>query len=454
MAKKKTAPSTRASLISSDTPAQSESQAQIPTVAPLDSILPDPGQPRRLLPGDLTEAVTRGTVSPVEAVQEWLRRAESDTAEVALRHNVRELQRLADSIEQHGLISPISVRSLRPDEIAPPGITYFIVTGERRYWAHVYLLSQDKLIHAGQTTASPQEIKITLAPSGITVRAHQLIENLLREDLNAVERARGMWALRYELSGVNYSSPLPGQAEAEADMANYSSLPYPTPTSSPEVNYSSPQLVPWARVETALGISKRYRIYVISVLNLSEAAQALVAAYNLAEMTIRPITQKLRDKPDLQLEALQQLIEWQAGEEDEELGQSLVASVKELVDQLLIDELAQSTAQPETAPPKRSRSVSSAPVIRFRDKVRQTLDFLSRLKKSDRAELTKALYYDDYADVMLDLRNLRQQLDAILNSVPPTIEPTMTPPPLTASDSIEATSTEEDNSSQESRDQS
>jgi len=220
------------------------------------------------------------------------------------------------------------------------------------------------------------------------------------------------------------------------------------------VNYSSPQLVPWARVETALGISKRYRIYVISVLNLSEAAQALVAAYNLAEMTIRPITQKLRDKPDLQLEALQQLIEWQAGEEDEELGQSLVASVKELVDQLLIDELAQSTAQPETAPPKRSRSVSSAPVIRFRDKVRQTLDFLSRLKKSDRAELTKALYYDDYADVMLDLRNLRQQLDAILNSVPPTIEPTMTPPPLTASDSIEATSTEEDNSSQESRDQS
>jgi hypothetical protein len=165
-------------------------------------------------------------------------------------------------------------------------------------------------------------------------------------------------------------------------------------------------------------------------------------------MTIRPITQKLRDKPDLQIEALQQLIEWQAGEEDEELGQSLVASVKELVDQLLIDELAQSTAQPETAPPRRSRSVSSAPVIRFRDKVRQTLDFLSRLKKSDRAELTKALYYDDYADVMLDLRNLRQQLDAILNSVSQTVEPTMTPPTLAPQDTTEATSTESDTSPQ------
>ena len=90
MAKKKTALSSGANLISSDTQAQSEGQTQIPTVAPLDSILPDPGQPRRLLPDDLAETVARGIVSPVEAVQEWLRRAESDTAEVALRHNVRE----------------------------------------------------------------------------------------------------------------------------------------------------------------------------------------------------------------------------------------------------------------------------------------------------------------------------------------------------------------------------
>jgi hypothetical protein len=94
------------------------------------------------------------------------------------------------------------------------------------------------------------------------------------------------------------------------------------------MNYSSLQLVPWSQVETTLGISKRYRIYVISVLNLSEAAQALVAANNLAEMTIRPITQKLKDKPELQLKALQKVVEWQTGEEEEGLGQSLVASVK------------------------------------------------------------------------------------------------------------------------------
>jgi hypothetical protein len=183
---------------------------------------------------------------------------------------------------------------------------------------------------------------------------------------------------------------------------------------------------------------------------LSEAAQALVAAHNLAEMTIRPITQKLRDRPDLQVRALQQLVEWQTGEaEDRDTGQSIVASVKALVEQLLTEEETEAAALPETIAPKRSRSVSSAPVIRFRDKVREALDFLNRLKKSDRAELTKALNYGDYADVMLDLRHLRQEIDAILGSVSQTVEPKMTPPQLVSPDT-----TEVNDSSQEAKDQS
>ncbi len=431
-----------------------QNKIPVTTVASLDSILPDPGQPRRLLPDDLAEAVSKGNLSPLEALQEWLHRVESEMAEPALRHHVRELKRLADSIEQHGLISPISVRSPRLGEITPPGVTYLIVTGERRYWAHVYLLNQGKQIRAGQTTTSPNEIEITIAPPGVSVRAHQLIENLLREDINAVERARGMWALRYELSGVNYSSPSPDLIETEVDTVNLSSFPAPTLPPATEVNYSSPQLAPWSRVEATLGISKRYRIYITSVLNLSEAAQALVAAHNLAEMTIRPITQKLKDKPELQLKALQKVVEWQTGEEEEGLGQSLVASVKELVDQLLIDELTQSGSQVEPSPPKRSRSVSSAPVVRFRDKVRQTLDFLSRLKKTDRVELARALQHGNYADVMIDLRILREQIDAILNTVPQTVEPTMVLPQLTPSTAREAALDESNLSDQEPGDQS
>jgi hypothetical protein len=319
---------------------------------------------------------------------------------------MQELKHLAATIEQHGLISPISVRPARPEEPVPPGITHIIVTGERRYWAHVYLLSEGKQIQEGEELTTPGQIKVSLAPPGVTVKAHQLIENLLREDINAVEKARGFWALRYELSGVNYSSPPP---EAEMDTE--------------EVNYSSPELVPWARVEETLGLSKRYRIFVTTVLNLSEEALALVAAHHLAEMTIRPIVQKLRDKPDLQVRALQQVIAWQAENEEEgSPGRPIVASVKALVDRLLAEELA--------PPPKPTRSVSSAPAIRFRQKVRQALDFLTRLRSTDRSDLTQTLSQVEFVDVVLDMRNLREQIDTLLETIDRTHPPAeeMTPP--------------------------
>jgi len=389
------------SLSSSVVPFMSvERQAQIDSeeseglsTLPLDSILPDSGQPRRLLPDDLAEAVAANTLSRIEALQAWIQRAEVDTAPPTLRYNIRELKRLADSVERHGLISPISVRKPQPDETVPSGTEYLIVTGERRYWAHLYLVNEGKQIQEGETTADPAQIKVTIAQSGITVRAHQLIENLLREDINAIERARGMWALRYELSGVNYSSP---SGDDEVDEEG--------------VNYSSPQLVPWARVEETLGISKRYRIFVTSVLKLSQEAQKIVEAHALAEMTIRPIVQKLKDKPELQVKALKQLVAWQAeNEAGEGPGRSIVASVKELVDQLLAGETAKAK--------KITRSVSSAPVIRFHNKLRQTLDFISRLKPTDREGLTEALGRNEFVEVMIDLRHLRQQIDVILETV-------------------------------------
>lgn len=448
MAKKKSSLSTVVAFMSDETQAkfEGEDQPQAITTAPLESILPDRDQPRRLLPIDLVEAIATGGLARVEALQEWVHRAESETAEAGLRRNIRELKRLADSIEQHGLISPISVRLPRPDEFVPPGTDYLIVTGERRYWAHVYLLSEGKQIHEGETITEPNEIKITLARPGVSVRAHQLIENLLREDINAVERARGMWALRYELSGINVTSSLAEDIE-ESDEVNLSS-PDMTEDQTTEVNLSSPDLVLWSEVEAMLGISKRYRIFVTSTLKLCQEAQDLIADHDLAELTIRPIIQKLKDKPELQVKALKQVIEWQAENEEEGgPGVSVVASVKELVEQLLASEAAGQEAEPTPPIPKRFRAVSSAPVIRFRIKVRQTLDFLGRLKDEDRAGLTEALYQEDFTDVVVDLRNLHQQLEVILKEVMRRrpAEPEMPALISTTSESSESTPAEPDN---------
>jgi hypothetical protein len=456
VAKKKSSLSTVVAFMSDETQAkfEVEDQPQAITTAPLESILPDRDQPRRLLPIDLVEAIATGGLARVEALQEWVTRAESETAEAGLRRNIRELKRLADSIEQHGLISPISVRLPRPDEFVPPGTEYLIVTGERRYWAHVYLLSEGKQIHEGETITDPNEIKITLARPGVSVRAHQLIENLLREDINAVERARGMWALRYELSGIKLASP-PSEEIEESDDVNLSSHEAGEDQTTEvnlsshevdegqttDVNLSSHDLVLWSEVETLLGISRRYRIFVTSTLKLCQEAQDLIANHDLAELTIRPIIQKLRDKPELQVKALKQVIEWQAENEEEGgPGVSVVASVKELVEQLLASEAAGQEAEPTPPIPKRFRAVSSAPVIRFRNKVRQTLDFLGRLKDEDRAGLTEALYQEDFTDVVVDLRNLHQQLEVILKEVarrrPP--DPEMPPLPAETNESSES----------------
>lgn len=278
------------------------------------SIRPDPGQPRRLLPLDLIQALNAGEISPQEAITSWQARVEEDNT---LQQNWEELQKLAGSIARHGLINPISVRLPRSGEQLPkgketlPAIQYLIVTGERRWWAHVLLLTEERQIHEGDKVNSPQKIKVTLAADGISVRAHQLIENLNREELGAIEKAEGMWALRYELSEGNNGSVQPSPEASKANLA------------------------PWKSIEESLGISKRYRSYVTSVLLLSPEAIELVRTHQLAERLIRPITQKLRNEPDLQIEALNQLIAWQQDPSQEAPSGSLTKAISEFVLELL-----------------------------------------------------------------------------------------------------------------------
>ena len=89
--------------------------------------------------------------------------------------------RLAESIEQNGLIQPIVVR--------PHGKRYQIIAGERRYWAakHLGLRAVPVVIRE----ASDQQM-LELA----------LVENIQREDLNAIDRARAYrdYCDRFELT--------------------------------------------------------------------------------------------------------------------------------------------------------------------------------------------------------------------------------------------------------------
>lgn len=359
----------------------------------LEAVQPDPRQPRRLLPGELMQQVVAGTLTPREALSRWL-----ETSDDASRARIYELRKLATSIEQHGLINPITVRSVAPDETVSAGVQYLIVTGERRYWAHALLWLENRHVQAGNEVREPSKIPALITSPGITVRAHQLIENIMREDINAVEKAMGLWALRYELSQVKMDV-----LNAE-DWVNDSSPP------------SDMALVPWTAVSEALGISQRYRIFITSVLNLSSEALSLVREYDLAEMTIRPIAQKLRDRPDLQMKALQQLITWQQ-ENDAEDGpkRGITKAVQLLVEQMLTRE---HLPPQQTTSDHTDRIQRTSETKRLSAKVHGTLRFIRRLEPAHFALIARDLARDTtYMNTVEELRDLRQQLDVLLTQI-------------------------------------
>lgn len=85
------------------------------------------------------------------------------------------LQELADSIAQHGLLQPITVRRDPKDKEK-----YVVIAGERRFRAHALL--ERPLIPAVITTGNADEIA--------------LIENLQREDLMPLEEAEALERLQ------------------------------------------------------------------------------------------------------------------------------------------------------------------------------------------------------------------------------------------------------------------
>ena len=93
------------------------------------------------------------------------------------------LQGLADSIRQHGMLNPITVRPLTSDQ-------YRIVTGERRWRAAIMANLSDLPCIVKQL-------------SDDELLTEQLIENLQREDLQPLDKARAIDHVKRSLSQTN-----------------------------------------------------------------------------------------------------------------------------------------------------------------------------------------------------------------------------------------------------------
>ena len=107
-----------------------------------------------------------------------LQKVEPNPNQPRRRFDEEELQSLADSIAEHGILQPLAVRAME-------GGFYQIIAGERRWRA--------------ARLAGLKEVPVVVVEAdGRTVMELALIENLQRQDLNPMEEAEGYRVLTEE----------------------------------------------------------------------------------------------------------------------------------------------------------------------------------------------------------------------------------------------------------------
>jgi ParB family chromosome partitioning protein len=124
-----------------------------------------------------SERSTGNTVGIGEAVQEiQISLIARNTRQPRERFDGRAIAQLADSIGLHGLLQPITVRKLSSQR---GGKTFELIAGERRLKAFEVL----------KRSAIPALVRVADDSQSATLA---LIENIQREDLNPMERAKGL----------------------------------------------------------------------------------------------------------------------------------------------------------------------------------------------------------------------------------------------------------------------
>lgn len=230
---------------------------------PLESIRPDPNQGRWILPPDIRAQYHSGDLSPVEALQTWRARCQGNGdkhRQSPEGTKLSEIEALAHSIRTGGQINPITV--VRQDG------TWRIETGERRFWAHVWLVSVE-----GEEDAAriPALVRKELDPY------RQAAENLHSAPLNAVSTARTVARLLHHATGI----PAPGQEfSAPFDWTFYRAV------ASARVPHGT-----WPLIEEAMGRSADHLARHLRILLLPPDALEIADRADLTEKQLRPVTE-------------------------------------------------------------------------------------------------------------------------------------------------------------------
>lgn len=155
-----------------------------------------------LFDDNITEETGKGEVSTIR-----LSSIEPNLSQPRKEFDEEALSELAESIKEHGILQPLLVRPMQNG-------MYQIVAGERR-WRAARLAELVEVPALVKDLSDEEADKISL------------IENLQREDLNAVETAKGYQRLmeKYDMTQEELSKAMGKSRPAIANMLRITTLP-------------------------------------------------------------------------------------------------------------------------------------------------------------------------------------------------------------------------------------
>jgi hypothetical protein len=223
---------------------------------PLGQILPDRFQTRVILPPELKQAFITGESDCYATGRALLVAADGDEA---LRRQVNDLLALGASILSEGQIEPATGSWVQ----TPRGVRFLLEAGERRFWSLVLTAVQ----------AEPaQEPRLQVVEQKETSRFRQVAENLLREDISAVDLAKAVAALILLLMNM---PPDPNMDELAYYRQALEIKRLPSGT--------------WPDIERVVGLSRPYLYRHLQILKLDDHLLYMASLYRLEERRLREI---------------------------------------------------------------------------------------------------------------------------------------------------------------------
>ena len=249
-------------------PARSGS-SRIVTV-PLSQILPDPYQPRPILPLAIKEPFVAGELDWREAAERWLAMAAEDPG-VAAR--IETLLELGGTFDAHGQIKPVT----GVWEATDGQNVFRLETGERRFWAKALAA-----VKAGQDEEPHLECREIDGER--RSRERQVVENIHAEAPTAVARAREIAALLLsKLDLPPDKDPLQGGAVDEYEyfrsVLDLESL----------VGRKQMPAGVWDEVEEVMGLQRPPMVRYLQILALPNQLQYQADLHHLSERVLREV---------------------------------------------------------------------------------------------------------------------------------------------------------------------